>query len=287
MSSTSPPSPSPPPIPRPPRGWHRVEPGPDNEIGMYFDPSRPPKDFHDDRRYHRRAEPEPPARRTIPHRKKSFDRRELERSRYISRSPSPKPRMPPRDRSPIDVDRLTRSGDFRRYHEERELSPRTITNIRDYLGLSSNRHNETSAKAPREAKPKRPASPETDIYGNPPDHKYYNPSSTLRLRERRDEEPRERKKKSASPPPTPSLPGIPHRFRRTDDHDRNDRESDDPKPKPRFEKESSQKPSTGDGSYETREDPFEFLFGKKRYVTVGPGTSIPWWWDCWPREDDR
>lgn len=222
MSSTSSPPPSPPPIPRPPRGWHRVEPGPDNELGMYFDPSRPPKDFHDDRRYHRRAEPEPPARRTSPHRKKSLDRRELERSRYISRSPSPKPRMPPHDRSPIDVDRLTRSGDFRRYHEERELSPRTITNIRGYLGLSSNRHNETSTKAPREAKPKRPASPETDIYGNSPDR---------------------------------------------------------------------QKPSTGDGmdadGYETREDPFEFLFGKKRYVTVRPGTSIPWWWDCWPREDDR
>lgn len=26
---------------------------------------------------------------------------------------------------------------------------------------------------------------------------------------------------------------------------------------------------------------------QKRYVTVGPGTSIPWWWDCWPRDGVR
>lgn len=180
--------------------------------------------------------------------------------------------MPPRDRTPIDVDRLTRS-DFRRYHEARDLSPRTIKNIQNCLGHSSTPYDHTSRNAPRRARPERPPSPETDIYGNPPDHKYCNPSSTLRPRERRNEEPQSRwnreKQKSASPPPSRPLPAIPRRFRKTDDHDRNDRESDNPKPKPRFEIESaSQKPSTGDGTdadgYETREDPFEFLFGTKK-----------------------
>ncbi|KAM0719737.1 hypothetical protein Q7P37_003870 [Cladosporium fusiforme] len=159
-SAPSPP-PSPPPVPRPPRGWHRSAHGSGDELGMYYDPSRPPAEYEERARYE--LPPEPLARFEDSY----YDRRHSsEALRYDDRRRSPIAPLGRRPRSPPSYpEPFSRRSDP--YYDRRDT---------EALHYEDRRYSPTSFP------PRRPRSPpgfsySRDIYYG--DHRRDTPPSLL------------------------------------------------------------------------------------------------------------